>query len=272
MNYVEVVILSVIEGITEFLPISSTGHMIIAKEFLKIQDNPEIETFLIAVQLGAIFAVVSLFWNKLILWLKSWIDFVSRAPTTVTGHQARSECLSFMISTIPVVILGLWQKKLIKSLFSVHTVAMALIVGGVMILGQHYYTKNKVTKKESSDFNLKDGFILGLGQCLALWPGFSRSAATIMTGRMMGYSRTSAAEMSFLAGLPVLVGASAYEIIKALPLINAEWIAHLCVGILISWVVAFFCVKGFVTFLQKFSLVPFAIYRLAIGLILLAIY
>lgn len=267
-NFVDIIILSIVEGVTEFLPVSSTGHMIITRDLLGLENNESLSAFLVIVQAGAILAVISAFLKVFKNWLVAWINVTNKSETFV---DARRQSLSIAMSVIPFAIVGFLFKDFIKSLFSVSVVAYALIVGGVLIVVVEQLLARRQNKEEKKfeSVTLKDCVIIGVGQCLALWPGFSRSAATILTARARGYSRPASAELSFLIGMPALLGTASYEAIKEWHLLPSEWHTYLLVGIVISWAVAYVCVKGFVAFLQKFSLSWFAAYRIIVGVLIL---
>lgn len=287
ISWLDIIILSIVEGITEFLPISSTGHMIITKEILQMPDSPALEAFLIIVQAGAILAVFSLFWPMFWGWLGAWLELLSiKLPNLnpssqdpsqqqgVSAQDRRKHSLMIAVSVVPFAVIGFALRHKIHDLFSAKVVAMALVVGGILILLAERLQKDELAAESVgvSTLSLKQSLILGLGQCLALWPGFSRSAATILTGRCLGFSRKESAEISFIIGLPTLLGTAGYEGLKEMSSLNGEWFGFLAVGILIAWVVAYVCVKGFVAFLRRYSLSAFAYYRIVVGGIILLYY
>lgn len=273
MNFFEAMVLSVVEGITEFLPVSSTGHMILAQHFLGIEESESVKAFLVIVQAGAILAVVTVFWPTLLRWLRAWLSLVSsrtgERQASVIGDRAQS--LFFAVSVIPFAVFGYLNRDFIKSLFDVRVVAYALLVGGILILVDEWWlSKGRVGKERSLDeFKFVDAVVIGLGQCCALWPGFSRSAATIIAGRWRGFSRTAAAEVSFLVGLPTLCGTALYEMKSSWQLIDSEMRFQLWVGIVVAWVTAYICVKTFLVFLRRFPLTIFAYYRIIVAGLLL---
>lgn len=269
-SWLEILILSVVEGITEFLPVSSTGHMIITSRILGLTESPELQAFLVIVQAGAILAVVTAFWSRFMEWLQGWWSLLKQR-TWADGHQEpRLESLRIALSVVPFAIVGFFLKDFIDTLFSVPVVASALIVGGVLMLaaGPLLDRWKPNANRDSSQLGWQDAIVIGIGQCLALWPGFSRSAATIITSRFCGFSQGSAAELSFLIGLPTLLGAAGYKATNDLPLLLAapEWLAFLGVGIVVSWIVAYGFVKWFLAYLRKHSLNAFAWYRIVVGI------
>lgn len=273
MDFLDAIVLSVVEGVTEFLPVSSTGHMILTQKLLGIEETESVKAFLVIVQAGAILAVITVFWPMLLRWLKAWLCLLwprsVEHPASLIGDRSRS--LFFAFSVFPFAILGYLNRDLVKSLFQVHVVAYALIVGGVFILLDEWifcrWRPGKERQLES--FSFADAAIIGCGQCLALWPGFSRSAATLIFGRWRGFSRTAAAEVSFLVGLPTLCGTALYEMKSSWNIIEPEMRYQLGVGIVVAWFTAFLCVKTFLIFLRRFPLTLFAYYRIVIGLFIL---
>lgn len=264
ISWFDIIVLSIVEGVTEFLPISSTGHMIIFQNLLGIEKSAELSAFLVIVQGGAILAVMTLFLSTFRDWAKAWI-----VPSRINdAKKIRLESIYVALAVIPFGAVGFMLRHNIKELFSIKVVAAALIVGGVLILVSERFLIRK-GEKSFSDLTLRDAIVIGCGQCLALWPGFSRSASTIIFSRFLGYSRTSAAKVSFIIGVPTLFGAAFYEAIKEAHVLNGVWFNYLVVGILVAWVVAYLCAKWFIQFLQRFSMTSFAIYRIVVGVLLL---
>jgi undecaprenyl-diphosphatase len=272
MMWIETLVLSVVEGVTEFLPVSSTGHMILAKSALGLESSDALNSFLVIVQAGAILAVVTLYFPIFLDWFKSWICLLYTNLKVEDATKLRMQSLSVAFSILPFGVLGLLLKPYLNQLFSYRSVALALIVGGLFILVVERILHNRppeVAQKNLSDLTLKSGILIGLGQCLALWPGFSRSAATLLTARLLGFERSAAAEVSFLLGLPTLLGAATYESVKSYQFLTDEWIRYLIVGIVVAWITAFICVKLFVAFLKKYPLAVFAYYRIVLGSLIL---
>ncbi|NBO37158.1 undecaprenyl-diphosphatase UppP [bacterium] len=273
MNFLDSVLLSVVEGVTEFLPISSTGHMILVQRLLGVEETDAVKAFLVIVQSGAILAVVTVFWPTLLRWLRAWIAlFLSRGhDSNASAIGERSQSLFFAASVIPFAVIGFFNREFIKSLFQVRVVAYALLVGGAIILLDEWVLSRRRESKERSieGFSFIDAVAVGFGQCCALWPGFSRSAATIIAGRWRGFSRTAAAEVSFLVGLPTLCGTALYEMKSSWHLIDDEMRLQLGLGVLISWVTAYVCVRSFLLFMRRFPLTIFAYYRIAVAIVLL---
>jgi undecaprenyl-diphosphatase len=265
MTWIDTIILSIVEGITEFLPISSTGHMIIASSILGIKEDEFTKLFEICVQLGAILSVVALYWKK-------FFDF-SRIQFY----------LKLIIAVAPALIFGLlFSKKIDQLLESPFTVAMALLVGGIILL-----FVDKMFKRTHIDHehNLHFFKALGIGfwQVIAMIPGTSRSAATIVGGMQQGLTRRFAAEFSFFLAVPTMMAATGYKLLQAYKLdkvrpaaesiFTKQNMVFLFTGNVIAFVVALIAIKTFIHFLQKNSLRAFGVYRiLAAGAIFFMIY
>ena len=248
------VILGIVEGLTEFLPVSSTGHLILTGHLLGFT-GPKAETFEIVIQLGAILAVVALYWKRFLGLLKT--------DPTLRFSGLYGLWLLFLTS-LPASVVGLLAHKYIKAyLFSPVTVAWALGLGAVMILVVEWIPKKEQTTV-LDDITPKQALGIGFFQCLALWPGFSRSAATIMGGMLLGVKRTIAAEYSFIAAVPIMFAATGYDFLKSYDLFHASDFLFLGVGFCVSFISAWLAVKGFIFLLGKLTLRPFAVYRLAL--------
>ena len=253
-SYFNAIILGIVEGLTEFLPVSSTGHLIISGHLLGFT-GPKAETFEVVIQLGAILAVVVLYWPTFWGLLRP-------------GHRkfsgSRGLYLLFLTS-LPASVLGLGAHAYIKAhLFTPLTVAAALAVGAVAIL------KVESRPTQATVHSLDDitpGLALGIGcfQCLALWPGFSRSAATIMGGMILGGERKIAAEYSFIAAVPIMFAATGFDLYKNWTLFATDDLAVLAVGFAVSFVAALAAIKVFIQLLGRVTLRSFAWYRLALA-------
>lgn len=249
------IILGVVEGLTEFLPVSSTGHLIITGHLLGFT-GPKAETFEIVIQLGAILAVVVLYWERFLGLLR-----------TVPGQKFSGfyGLWLLFLTSLPASVVGLLTHSYIKQyLFSPMTVAIALAVGAILIFIVEGIDKEE--KVESLD-EITPKLAIGIGffQCLALWPGFSRSAATIMGGMLLGAKRTVAAEYSFIAAVPIMFAATSYDFLKNHELFERGDLLFLAVGFMVSFISAWIAVKTFIYLLGKTTLRPFAIYRLALA-------
>ncbi|HEY9059444.1 MAG TPA: undecaprenyl-diphosphate phosphatase [Pseudobacteroides sp.] len=257
---IKAIILGIVEGITEFLPISSTGHLILFGHFLGFTGKFAI-MFEIMIQLGAILAVVFYYRNRIL------DSFKNIKP----GQWGFKLWLWMLIAFLPSAVLGLVLNDYIeKYLFSPFTVSIALILGAVIILlveRKHNNAKNDNMLKVGA----KKSLFIGFAQCMSLFPGMSRSASTIIGGVMVGLSVKAAAEFSFFLAIPTMFAATGYSLIKSLTsMTSTEWFA-LSVGFVVSFIVAFIVVGKFISFLGKHSLKAFAYYRLIVGIIMLLI-
>lgn len=253
-------ILGVVEGITEFLPISSTGHMVIVGKFINF--TGEFATlFEIVIQLGAILAIVYLFRDKILHSLKS----------LKPGGSGFIFWSKLIVAFIPFAIVGfLFHEAIEKYLLVPVSVAGALLVGGIwMIYAENKYRKND-TIQDIEQVGFKTAFVIGCFQCLSiLWPGFSRSAATIIGGWIMGLSSVAAAEFSFFLAIPTMICATAFSLLKSTMVLTLPQIAALIIGFIVSFVVALVVVAKFIEFLKTKPMKVFAIYRIVIGIAIL---
>lgn len=253
-------VLGIVEGLTEFLPISSTGHLILTGHLMGIT-GPRAETFEIVIQLGAILAVVVIYKQRF-LWLFK----------PASGHRfsgIRGLWLLFL-TCLPASVVGLVAHDAIKErLFAPTPVAWALLVGAVLIfLVEALPRRERYEELDELDWKLALG--VGLFQCLSLWPGFSRSASTIMGGMLLGARRMLAAEYSFIAAVPIMFAATGYDLLKSLEFLSSADIPFFAVGFVVSFISAWVAVKGFIHLLGRWTLRPFAVYRLVLaGLVLL---
>lgn len=249
MDLFHAIILGIIEGITEFLPISSTGHMILASKLMGLDQNNFLKTFEIAIQLGSILAVIALFYRKLTCGIDIWIKL--------------------MIGFIPTGLLGLTLYKLIKDLFDPFTVAYMLIFGGGVFLWIEYFYKpqHKIETIEKIDY--KKAFFIGLFQSLAMIPGTSRSGSTIIGGLLLGLSRKCAAEFSFLLAIPTMFAATSYDLYKNAEILNTQNLQILLIGAFVAFLTALIVIKVFMRFISHFGYGFFGIYRIVMGAIFL---
>ncbi|MEW6349626.1 MAG: undecaprenyl-diphosphate phosphatase [Thermodesulfobacteriota bacterium] len=253
-------ILGVVEGITEFLPVSSTGHLIVAGHLLGYTDE-KAACFEIVIQSGAILAVVLLFRHR----FRDLVPLPENRRAVDTGFTGWRGLSLLALTTLPAVVAGLLFHKTIKAhLFSPVTVAWALAVGGVLILVAERF-KPTTSAGDLNDLRYGQAFAIGLFQCLALWPGMSRSASTIIGGLFTGLDRNGAAEYSFLAAVPVLVAATAYELYKEFHLLSSHDLIPFVTGFVVSFVFAAIAVKTFIKALQRWTLAPYAYYRIALA-------
>ena len=252
-------VMGIVEGLTEFLPVSSTGHLILAGSLLGFSDDKS-KVFDIAIQTGAILAVVIVYWQRL-------RDTAAGLGTSV---QARRFVLNVFVAFLPAVVLGLLFGKVIKAhLFIPVVVAAAFIIGGFIILWAERRTMS-ARIHSVDDMTPLDALKVGLVQCLAMIPGTSRSGATIIGGMLLGLDRKVATDFSFFLAIPTLIGAGAYSLYKERALLSAADAPLFGVGLLFSFVSAWICVRWLLRYIASHTFVPFAWYRIAFGLVVLA--
>ncbi len=246
MSILEVIILSFVEGLTEFIPVSSTGHLILVSHYLNIQPTEFTKAFDVIIQFGAIFAVVCLYYKKL-----RWdLNFYKK----------------LFIAFLPAAVIGfLFKNKIDLLLESTAVVAWALIIGGIIMVAVDSFIKGK----ESDDPGIKTSLMIGFFQCLAMIPGVSRSASTIIGGQVVGLTREKAAEFSFLLAIPTLGAATAYKLWKIRSIIQSDQLFHLGLGVFLSFVFSLVAIKFFISFVNKYGFRAFGIYRIILGTIVL---
>ena len=256
-------VMGLVEGLTEFLPISSTGHLILAGALLGFDDE-KAKVFDIAIQTGAIFAVILVYWTKI-------RDTVVALPTE---RQAQRFALNVVIAFLPAVLLGLLFGKVIKAhLFTPVVVASTFIIGGFIILwAERRQQTNPASARihDVDDMTTLDALKVGLVQCLAMVPGTSRSGATIIGGMLLGLSRKAATDFSFYLAIPTLIGAGAYSLYKERALLSMADLPMFGVGLVVSFVSAWLCIRWLLRYIASHSFVGFAYYRIVFGLIVLA--
>jgi undecaprenyl-diphosphatase len=251
-------ILGVVEGLTEFLPVSSTGHLIIAGHLLGFTGD-KAASFQVAIQLGAILAVFFLYWRRFAELVPERMPFPPKPRSAMNGW---SGLWRIALATLPALAAGYLGRHAIKAqLFNPEAVTLALAVGGAAILLVER-TFSRRAANGIDKLSLSQALGIGLFQILALWPGTSRAAATIIGGMLVGLDRKSAAEFSFLIAVPVLFVASGYELLQMRDQIGSQELAELVIGFLVSFIVALAAVKAFVKFLEHGKLTPFAWYRI----------
>ncbi len=256
---VKAAVMGVVEGLTEFLPISSTGHLILAGALLGFDDD-KAKVFDIAIQTGAILAVIIVYWQKI-------RDTLVALPTQ---RAAQKFSLNVVIGFVPAVILGLLLGKMIKEhLFTPTVVASAFIIGGFIILWAEKRPASAVRVNDADDMTWKDALKVGLVQCLAMIPGTSRSGATIIGGMLLGLSRRAATDFSFYLAIPTLIGAGAYSLVKERALLSMDDLPMFAVGLFFSFVSAWLCVRWLLRYISTHNFVVFAWYRIAFGIVVL---
>jgi undecaprenyl-diphosphatase len=258
MDTLQTIILSIIEGLTEFLPISSTGHMIIASSIMGINNNDFVTLFEVAVQLGAILAVVVLYWKKFFDFSK-WQFYIK-----------------LLIAVIPALILGaIFSDKIDDLLKSPTVVAFSLLIGGIILLFVDNFFKRPIIREEKN-ITYGKGFIIGIWQCLAMIPGTSRSAASIVGGMSQKLDRRTAAEFSFFLAVPTMIAATGHKLLKTYKtnpeiLKDKQNLMLLGLGNVVAFMVAMLAIKFFIGYLQKHGFKIFGWYRIVVGIALLAL-
>ena len=256
---VKAAIMGVVEGLTEFLPISSTGHLILAGSLLGF-DDAKAKVFDIAIQTGAILAVIIVYWQKI----------RSTLVALPTERQAQKFALNVLIGFIPAVVLGLLFGKAIKAhLFTPMVVATTFILGGFVILWAERRPQSAARIHSVDDMTPLDALKVGLVQCLAMIPGTSRSGATIIGGMLLGLSRKAATDFSFFLAIPTLIGAGVYSLYKERALLSMADLPLFGVGLFFSFISAWVCVRWLLRYISNHSFVPFAWYRIAFGIAVL---
>lgn len=254
--------MGMVQGFTEFLPISSTGHLILAGTLIGFHDE-KAKVFDIAIQTGSIFAVILVYWQQ----IKS---ILIELPSS---QKQQSFALNVFVAFVPAVLMGLIFGHQIKEyLFTPAVVATTFILGGFIILwAEHLQSKpgNFVRVNDMHDLTRMDALKVGLVQCLALVPGTSRSGATIIGGMLFGLSRKAATDFSFFLAIPILIGAGAYSIYKERAMLTVADIPMFSVGLVVSFVSAWVCVRWLLRFISSHSFVGFAYYRIAFGIMII---
>ncbi|MFD3248140.1 undecaprenyl-diphosphate phosphatase [Rahnella aquatilis] len=255
-------ILGVVEGLTEFLPVSSTGHLIIVGNLLGFTGDTS-KSFEVVIQLGSILAVVVMFWRRLF----SMIGLHFGKPPVHEGTGTRRlNLLHIILGMIPATVIGLVFHSQIKSLFEPKFVMYSLVVGGVLLIAAELLKPKKPRAEGLDDISYLQAFMIGVFQCLALWPGFSRSGATISGGMLMGISRFAASEFSFLLAVPMMMGATALDLYKSYSFLTLADLPMFVTGFVSAFIVALIAIKTFLAVIKRISFIPFAIYRFFVAI------
>lgn len=253
------VVIGIVEGLTEFLPVSSTGHMILAGHLIGFSGE-KAETFEVVIQLGAILAVVLLYRKR-----------VARLFTVGSfkrGGGPRLNLLHIALAIVPALGLAFLLRDWIKLLFMPETVVIGLVAGGIfMMIGEKQ--QPAVTVTDMDQLTYRQALFIGVGQCLSLWPGFSRSGSTIAAGMLAGASRAAAADFTFLIAIPVMCAACGYELLNNYKTMTVEDIGFLAIGFVVSFVVALFAVAVFIRLVGRLKLTYFSYYRFVLAAVVL---
>lgn len=259
-DYLQAAFLGIVEGLTEFIPVSSTGHLILLIDLLGFEGPPG-KVFEIAIQLGAILAVCVVYWQRL-------FDTLIGLGRDETANRFT---VNVLLGVVPALVIGFFAHGFIKGvLFNPWVVSVALVVGGIAILLiERFVGRGEVRGVDDFTFGLS--LRIGLLQCLAMIPGVSRSGATIMGARLLGVQRAAAAEYSFFLAVPTMVAATSYDLYKNWSGLTLDGFGLIAVGLIVSFISAALVVRGVIAFINRYGFVPFAIYRIAIGLVMLAV-
>ncbi len=269
MDFIQTVIIAIVEGLTEFLPVSSTGHMIITQGLLGMESTPFLKAFTVIIQFGAILSVVCLYWRKFFY------------PESMQTHgytwweAIRRFYLRLIVGVLPAVVLGLSFNDFIESnLGNVTLVAVMLIIGGVFML---FCDKLFNKGSEQTEMTFKRAFIIGVFQCISMIPGVSRSMSTIVGGMAQKLTRKAAAEFSFFLAVPTMFGATCLETYKLITggegnvLTQGNNLEMLLIGSIVAFVVAIAAIKFFINYVAKYGFVAFGWYRIVVGLLILGL-
>ncbi len=259
LDILKSLILGLVEGITEFLPISSTGHLILLNQWISFDDSFT-KTFDIFIQLGAILAVIVFFWSKISPFVK---DELKRGEIMKIWYRV-------IVGVIPVIIIGgLFGGIIQNKLFNPWVVAITLILGGIILLIVENKKINQNSINSISEISFKNAFLIGLIQCFSIIPGTSRSASTIIGSILLGSSREIAVDFSFYLAIPTMIAASSYSLLKHGFSITQYQFILLFIGFVVSFVMALFVIKFFIKYIKNNNFIPFAYYRIILGILVL---
>ncbi|MBD8004350.1 undecaprenyl-diphosphate phosphatase [Bacillus norwichensis] len=276
-EFIVALILGFVEGMTEFAPVSSTGHMIIVDDILlksaELLKSQEIaNTFKVVIQLGSVLAAAIVFRQRI---LSLFGIRTANSPAPEKGHS-RLRLTHIIIGLIPAIILGFTLEDFIDTyLFSVETVLVGLVGGAILMAAADWKARSGSAAKEKTsldDISIKQAFLIGLFQCIALWPGFSRSGSTISGGVLLGLKYRAAADFTFIMAIPIMFGASAVSLYKKMDLLTVDVIPFFVVGFISAFVFAWLSIRFFLALISKIKLMPFAIYRVVLAAVILVIY
>jgi len=253
MDIFQAIIIGIIEGFTEFLPISSTGHMIVASKFLGIEESAVNDAYMVVIQFSAILAVMLLYRDKInIKEIGLWSKLIS--------------------AFLPLAVVGFLLKDWIESIFSVNVVATMFIVGGIIFLiVEYFYKDEKATAKNLEEVTWGQSMWIGFGQIFSMIPGTSRAGSTIIAGMLSGVDRKTSTEFSFLLAIPVMMAVSGYDLLKHYHEFVGANLDAFAIGFIVAFIVAYLTIKLLIVFLQRFTFVAFGIYRILFGVLLLSI-
>ncbi|GLY09318.1 undecaprenyl-diphosphate phosphatase [Pseudobacillus badius] len=261
-------ILGLVEGATEFAPVSSTGHMIIVDDILlkskELFSAPVANTFKVVIQLGSILAVVVVFKDRILNLLG-----LQKNQGTMSQIGPRLTLVHIFIGLIPAIVLGFaFEDYIDEHLFNVYTVLIGLVAGALLMLAADWLAPKSVKTKTVDEITYKQAFLVGLFQCIALWPGFSRSGSTISGGVLLGMSHRAAADFTFIMAMPIMAGASAISLIKNWEYFSIDVLPFFIVGFISAFLFALLSIRFFLALINKIKLTPFAIYRIVLAAVI----
>lgn len=268
-------ILGIVEGLTEFIPVSSTGHMIIVDDLLLqsydvLGSTELVNTFKVVIQFGSILAVIIIFWERFLKLIPQ------REFATDDLQKIGDEKISykhFIIGLLPAVVFGLLLENMIDTyLFRVETVIIGLLLGAILMLVADQVAEEDRVPVSFEQITYKQAFFIGLYQCLALWPGFSRSGATIAGGVLLGLNYRAAADFTFMMAVPIMFGASALSLYKKWSFMTLDIVPFFTVGFVSAFIFAYISIRFFLVLISKVKLKPFALYRIVLAIVLLTVY
>lgn len=259
------VILGIVEGLTEFAPVSSTGHMILVDDLLLKSKElflPEVaNTFKVVIQLGSILAVVILFKDR-------FIDLLGLQKKPDAQQVSRLQLTQVIVGLLPATVLGLlFEDYIDEYLFSVNTVIIGLLVGAILMLIADWFQPTKTKVQTVDQMTYRQALAIGLFQCLSLWPGFSRSGSSISGGVLLGLSHRAASDFTFIMAVPIMLGASTLSLIKHWQYFTLDALPFFIAGFISAFVVALLAIQFFLKLINKIKLVPFAIYRIVLAFV-----
>jgi len=257
-DIIKSIVLGILEGLTEFLPVSSTGHLILAGDLMNFE-GPTADTFKVVIQFGAVLAVLLLYWRR--FW-----EILMDAVRLRFAERGRLNATHLLLGLLPAGALGVIFHDFIKSLFSPGMVVASLVLGGIlMIVAEH--AGRRVTSEQTDDITYAQALGIGAFQILALWPGFSRSGSTISGGLLLGVSKKAAADFTFIISVPIMLGASALDLYESRDLLTADNLTLMLIGFIAAFIVAMLAVVTFLKVIKRLSLTWFAVYRFAIAIL-----
>lgn len=262
------IILGMVEGLTEFAPVSSTGHMILVDDMFfntkELFSEPVANTFKVCIQLGSILAVVIVFKDR-------FLDLLGLKKTASEGRDKKDRLTlgQIIVGLLPAAVLGfLFEDYIDEHLFGTSTVLVGLVAGAILMIAADWFRPARPRVETLDQISYKDAFIVGLFQCIALWPGFSRSGSTISGGVLMGLSHRTASDFTFIMAVPIMAGASGLSLIKNWEYFTADALPFFIVGFISAFLFALLSIRYFLKLINKIKLVPFAIYRIILAIVI----